>query len=167
MQTILRGQNDAFVARFDPASTGAGQLTFSTYLGGTDEDFANDVKVDTAGNVVVCGYTSSDGLTNPSNPDLDEFPVTTTGFQTAHPSPGGWSAFLTQIVVGTGPALSLGYSTFYGATNTYGPSSNPTTIPGDVRANALSLNSGNLATIAGTAIADLPTTWFTLPSSNP
>jgi hypothetical protein len=49
------GQTDAFVARL--ASSGA--INFSTYLGGSGDDVANGVGVDSEGHVVLAGFTTS------------------------------------------------------------------------------------------------------------
>lgn len=47
---------DAFVAKLNPAGS---QLVFSTYLGGTNKDVANSVRIDSSFNVYVAGYTAS------------------------------------------------------------------------------------------------------------
>jgi len=47
--------NDVFVSQFDPNGT----LIFSSFLGGTDDDFALGLAADTSGNVYVAGYTES------------------------------------------------------------------------------------------------------------
>ena len=54
---------DAFVAGFSPA----GSLLFCTYLGGSGDDRAFGVTVDSANNTYVTGYTSSTNfpLANP------------------------------------------------------------------------------------------------------
>ncbi len=52
------GNSDAFVANFDAA----GQLVYSTYFGGTGEDYGTRVAVDSAGNVAVAGATTSPDL---------------------------------------------------------------------------------------------------------
>src|SRR5262249_5980039 len=70
-------------------------LGYSTYLGGSDWDFASDLKADAAGNAYVCGYTAS----------LD-FPATTG--QTA--SGGAYDAFVAKIR----PDGSLDYATYLG-----------------------------------------------------
>jgi hypothetical protein len=49
------GYGDAFLARFNQG----GALAYSTYLGGSDIDFANGVAVDGGGNVYVTGFTQS------------------------------------------------------------------------------------------------------------
>ena len=50
------GPSDAFVTELDPTGT---SLVFSTYLGGSDNDVANGVAVDSSGDVFVVGTTSS------------------------------------------------------------------------------------------------------------
>jgi photosystem II stability/assembly factor-like uncharacterized protein len=49
------GDKDAFVAKFDPA----GQVVYSTFIGGTANDEGWDIAVDAAGNAYVTGVTSS------------------------------------------------------------------------------------------------------------
>ena len=49
------GANDAFVAKIDPT----GSLVYATYLGGADDDGAQAIAVDGAGNAYVTGYTLS------------------------------------------------------------------------------------------------------------
>ena len=54
-QAVLGGGQDAFLVK-----TGAsGSLAFSSYLGGTGDDFATGVAVDTGGAVYTCGGTQS------------------------------------------------------------------------------------------------------------
>ncbi|MBL8290343.1 MAG: SBBP repeat-containing protein [Bryobacterales bacterium] len=50
---------DAFVAKLDPT---AGALVFSTLLGGLDQDAATGLSIDSEGNAVVTGWTSSRDL---------------------------------------------------------------------------------------------------------
>ena len=50
---------EAFVVRMTPL----GAVTWSTYLGGTDSDFGNDIGLDPSGNPVIFGNTSSNDLT--------------------------------------------------------------------------------------------------------
>jgi hypothetical protein len=54
-QTALAGGIDAFVAKLDPK----GKLVYSTYLGGSGDDAALDIAVDTTGQACVTGYTAS------------------------------------------------------------------------------------------------------------
>lgn len=57
------GRTDAFVAKLDPTGS---DLLYSTFLGGTNHEFASDLAVDQAGNVYLAGFTtSSDFPTTP------------------------------------------------------------------------------------------------------
>lgn len=55
-QQSIRGSGDAFIAKLNPAGNG---LVYLTYLGGTADDQAKSIAVDTAGNAYVCGVTTS------------------------------------------------------------------------------------------------------------
>jgi hypothetical protein len=87
---------DAFVAKLDP--TGA-TLVYSTYLGGSAEDYGQSIAADTAGNALVTGFTSS----------LD-FPTTAGALQKAY---GGAAhdAFVAKLSPTGGPLI---YSTHLG-----------------------------------------------------
>lgn len=50
------GSEDAFLAKFSPDGSA---LLYSTYLGGSDNDFATGIALDPAGNMIVTGGTSS------------------------------------------------------------------------------------------------------------
>jgi hypothetical protein len=86
--------DDAFVTQFSP---NADEVLFSSYLGGTFDDTAGDVAVDTAGNIYVAGRTKS-----------DDFPTE----NAVQPTRGGgeYDAF----VVGIAADYTLTYSTFLG-----------------------------------------------------
>ena len=67
---IGRGSfTDGFVSRLDPRKTGAAQLVYSTYLGGTKPDSVTALAVDSRGVTTVTGETSS-----------RDFPTTTGAF---------------------------------------------------------------------------------------
>ncbi len=51
---------DVFVVKINPSSNGAADLTWATYLGGSDHEFARGVGVDSSGAVFVMGVTLSD-----------------------------------------------------------------------------------------------------------
>ncbi|MCY2924979.1 MAG: SBBP repeat-containing protein, partial [Planctomycetota bacterium] len=55
--TSYNGGGDAFVAKLSPS----GQHVWSTYLGGSSDDAAQGVAVDSSGNVLVTGFTGSSG----------------------------------------------------------------------------------------------------------
>jgi gliding motility-associated-like protein len=58
-KSILGGKSDAILAKFSPDLS---QLNWSTYLGGTKFDAAYSLKVNTDGDVYVCGLTNSADL---------------------------------------------------------------------------------------------------------
>ncbi|HEV8580779.1 MAG TPA: SBBP repeat-containing protein [Thermoanaerobaculia bacterium] len=58
-QSSLQGGKDAWVAKLNPASSGAASLIYSTYLGGTGDDQAFGIAVDAAGQAHVTGVTGS------------------------------------------------------------------------------------------------------------
>ncbi len=58
--TANQGANDAYVAKFSPT----GSLIYSTYLGGSANDYAFSIAVDGSGNAYVTGSTASSSFTN-------------------------------------------------------------------------------------------------------
>lgn len=76
-------------------------LSYSTYLGGTDADYAQDLAVDSAGNAYLCGYTSS-----------DDFP-TQSAYQPSGGS-GNIDAFITKL---DSSGTALAYSTYLGGSS--------------------------------------------------
>src|SRR2546422_2333041 len=97
-QTWSGGAYDAFVTKLNPSGAA---LVYSTYLGGSDNDFgAQGIAVDAAGSAYVTGGTRS-----------SDFPTTPGAFQTV--LRGVQDAFVTKLNA-TGSALV--YSTFLGGT---------------------------------------------------
>lgn len=93
--STLNGGDDGFVAKLNAGGTA---LVYSTYLGGTGDDLALAVAVDTAGSAYVAGTTSSPG-----------FPVTPGAFdQTLN---GAADIFLAKVSSSGG---ALVFSTFVG-----------------------------------------------------
>jgi hypothetical protein len=90
-------------------------LLYSTYLGGTNDDFGNAVAADSAGNAYVTGFTDSDPGTGSGTPsDNLLFPILN-GYQTTLTDPNG-AAFLTKIDTTLNGQSSLIYSTYLGGT---------------------------------------------------
>ncbi|HLG18165.1 MAG TPA: SBBP repeat-containing protein [Blastocatellia bacterium] len=56
LQTSIGGAADAFVTKLNPAGAA---LVYSTYVGGTNDDMANGIALDSAGNAYVAGETTS------------------------------------------------------------------------------------------------------------
>ncbi len=100
MQNALQPNNaggvDAFVTELSPDGA---SLIYSTYRGGSLDDVATGVAVDSSGNAYVSGYTAS---TN--------FPVSSGAFQGVYGG-GTHNGFVTEIKAG---GTQLGYSTFLG-----------------------------------------------------
>jgi len=55
-QNFNAGSNDVFIAKFNPNGSG---LVYCTYLGGSADDRAYALAVDSSGNAIVAGYTTS------------------------------------------------------------------------------------------------------------
>jgi hypothetical protein len=93
-QSALSGTSDAFVTKLNAAGT---TLVYSTYFGGSTDESANGVAVDSAGNVYVAGGTSS------------------TNFPTANPTQAALSGTTDAFLSKFNPAgASLIYSTYHG-----------------------------------------------------
>lgn len=109
-------------------------LSYSTYLGGTSNDYATSIAVDSAGSAYVIGYT---GSTN--------FPVTSGAFQTA--CKGGCSSTYDAFVTKLDPTGStLVYSTYLGGS-------------GNDYANGIALDAAGDAYLVGqTFSSDFPVT---------
>jgi hypothetical protein len=89
------GSTDAFIAKLDSSGT---ELDFATYLGGTSEDAAYAIAVDSSGAAYVTGATGS-----------TDFPTTSGVYQ---PQNGGASnAFVAKL---TPDGRSLAFSTYLG-----------------------------------------------------
>ena len=97
------GASDAFAARlaFDPTAAPVLTLAYSTYLGGTGNDFGKGIAVDAAGQAYVTGLTVSSDFPT-------AFPLQGLG--------GGFDAFAAKLAFDptAAPALTLGYSTYLG-----------------------------------------------------
>ena len=93
-QMTLGGAVDAFVQEFNSV----GSLVYSTYLGGSGNDYGYAIAADAAGNAYVTGSTVS-----------SNFPKAGTPFQSA--LKGGTDAFVAKIAPTTG---TLVYSTYLG-----------------------------------------------------
>jgi hypothetical protein len=127
IQAAENGSYDGFVAALNPSGTA---LIYSTFLGGTLDDYACGIAVDSSGNAYVSGYT---GSTN--------FPHTSGVLQPGNA--GGYDAFVTKI---NPSGTALVYSTYLGGS-------------GDDYALPIAVDSGGNAYITGdTTSTDFPIT---------
>lgn len=101
LQTVRKNTLfESFVARFDTTKSGISSLVYSTYLGGSTNDFANAIAVDSLGDAFVTGETAS-----------ADFPVTPGAPQLVRK---GVNAFISELnPTGTG----LLFSTFFGGSS--------------------------------------------------
>src|SRR5579864_2669473 len=98
LQSKSGGLQDVFVTKLNATGTG---LVYSTYLGGSGQDFGQGIAIDGAGNAYVAGFTAS-----------ANFPTTSNAFQTAIVTGAGrFDAFLAKLNP-NGSALL--YSTYLG-----------------------------------------------------
>src|SRR5438477_898034 len=101
LQTSNKGQDDSFVTAIQANFV---SYIYSTYLGGSSFDDANQIVVDSLGNAYIVGITSS-----------SDFPTTSAGFQRTLGGSGASNAFV-SILNPAGSALVS--STYLGGTGT-------------------------------------------------
>ena len=103
-QTTFGRTSDAFIAKLGPD----GKLIWATYLGGILDDWVTGLALDSAGNVLVAGYTRS--------PD---FPLVhpVQNLLNNNPTPTGYNAFVAKL---DPKGSKLLYSTFLGAVGNSG-----------------------------------------------
>jgi carbohydrate binding protein with CBM6 domain/beta-propeller repeat-containing protein len=127
VQRTPGGGYDAFVTQLDPAGSGA---VYSTYLGGSGQDYGRGIAVDASGNAYTAGST-----------DSSNFPATPGAYRSNFA--GGFDdPFVTKL----NAAGALVYSTYLGG------SSND-------RASGIAVDASGYAYIVGTTLSlDFPTT---------
>ncbi len=121
LQTSRAGGWDNFVAKLDGDLTGASSLAYSTYLGGTSDDYSQAIAVDTAGHAYVTGLTWSGGRNFP----------TRNAFQ--GDTNWNWDGFVTKLNL---DATDVEYSTFLAG-------------KGDDRPQAITVDTAGNAYVAG------------------
>jgi uncharacterized repeat protein (TIGR01451 family) len=127
IQASKLGSTNVFVSSLNPSGTA---LNYSTFLGGSSDDHAYGVAVDSAGNAYVTGYTAS-----------TDFPHTAGVLQSANG--GGYDGFVAKI---NQSGTALVYSTFLGGS-------------GDDYAVAIALDGiGNAYVTGNTSSANFPIT---------
>jgi hypothetical protein len=92
------GSYDAFITKFDPTQSGTASLLFATYLGGSAQDWGQDIGVDASGLIYVTGFTFS-----------SNFPFTAATAYSNYAGEG--DAFVSVVDPGQGVVV---YSTFFG-----------------------------------------------------
>src|SRR5262249_9462232 len=129
--TAYKGNSDAFVAKFDPASgTALGSLLISKYIGGGSLDYGYGIAVDGSAQAYVTGYTTS-----------SNFPTVVGSFDTTYNGAG--DAYVLKL---NSTLDALIYSTYLGGTGT------------DI-ASSIALDAGDEAYVAGrTSSGKFPTT---------
>lgn len=129
-QRVYHGSfNNAFVAELNLTGTA---LIYSTFLGGTGNEFAHGIAVDSSGNAYVTGSTSS-----------ADFPTTADAYQTAMAGSSS-NTFVTKF----NPAGSaLVYSTYLGGNGSGGDSGS-----------AIAIDGGGNAYLVGETASPFPTT---------
>jgi hypothetical protein len=99
--SAVSGLTNGFVCKLNADGS---TLLYSTYLGGTVNDFVSALEIDPLGNAYVTGYTQS-----------SDFPTTVGAFQTT--LVGGANVFVTKL---NASGTALIYSTFLGGTQSGG-----------------------------------------------
>lgn len=102
-QTTNGGAIDAWYAVVDPNLPGTEALVLSSFYGGTQNEYPNDIAIAADGGFVIVGVTTSDDLPGVSNAIQNN-------------SRGGWDAFL--IGVNASTDTSLRYASYYGGDST-------------------------------------------------
>lgn len=106
---MYNGGQDIYLAMFTP---GLGTFNFSTFIGGSEDDYISDILIDDEGNIIIAGQTSTkNAAVNPSVVSTD-FRITNTAYQKKNN--GGFDAFVMTL---NRNATRLLGSTFLGGKN--------------------------------------------------
>ena len=100
--TILSGTSDVFASKLDPALAGPGSLVYSTYLGGSSDEYFPGIAIDANGFAYLTGATAS-----------ADYPFTAGAYDTTHN--GGFNDVFVSKLTANGSALT--YSTFIGGSS--------------------------------------------------
>ncbi len=111
VQSANAGSSDAFVSELTPKNSGAAQLVFSTYLGGSGQDEALGLGLDSSDNIYVTGYTQSNNFPTAGSS------TTTPPFQSG--LTGTQNAFVVKLSPGNSTTASKElYGTYLGGSGT-------------------------------------------------
>jgi hypothetical protein len=149
----------SYIAKLDPAVSGAGSLLYSSYIGGTNGiglfggDFGQAIAVDANGIAYVAGYTDSTPSTTVTS--MPNFPIVN-GFQTTLNSTNG-NAFLAKIDTTKSGSASLIYSTYVGGAGAHAAPP-PAQLQFGEEAFGVAIDANGNAYLAGTTSStDFPT----------
>jgi len=131
VQAQNAGFYDAFVSVLNPSGSA---LSFSTYLGGSQDDFGRGIALGPSGNVYVAGATFS-----------TDFPITSGSFETSYMG-GPYDAFVTMYAASALPAVAISPTSYNFGNQAVGTTSSPETI-------TLSNNGSVTLTISSIAIS--------------
>ncbi len=106
-QTSYGSSEDGFIVKFKPGGTSAG---FSTFLGGSSDDYAYGVAVDSSGEAYITGATNSSDF-----PVIGAFQPSYAG-GTCGTSPSTFLCFDAYVAKLNSAGSDLAYSTFLGGT---------------------------------------------------
>ncbi|HWB83835.1 MAG TPA: SBBP repeat-containing protein [Bryobacteraceae bacterium] len=133
----MAGSYDVFVTKLDPS----GHVVYSTYFGGSADDIARAVAVDSAGNIYVVGTTASQDFPTTRGSWSPQMPPAPPYAQ-ANSSNYEGAVFLFKL----GPNGSVGYSTYF------------TSQTAPVDPQSVAVDAAGAAYIAGTTYGGLPAT---------
>jgi hypothetical protein len=127
-QDINGGNQDNFITKFNPTGS---SLIYSTYIGGTADEYCNSMAIDITGNIYLVGSTHS-----------SNYPVTPGAYQTNYA--GGWGdVFVTKL---NPSGNGLVYSTYLGGSD-------------EDEGNSISIDASGNAYVTGTTMStDYPIT---------
>jgi len=123
-QTVLAGLYNAFVAKLTPGGNG---LTYSTFIGGSGSDSATAIAVDTSGQALVGGFTTSPNFPVASAIQ-PAFQLTRDAFATVV-SAGGSSLVFSSYFGGAGDNRAFAIAALPPNSLTLGGTTNSTTFP--------------------------------------
>ena len=107
--------SDAFLFKLCPAGKGANDLLYSTFLGGSSDDYATGVAIDLNANAYVAGFTLSNDLPTTAN----AFDKTKQGLVPgSDPGTVPFDVFVSKISTRTPGAAGLAYSTYLASSGT-------------------------------------------------
>ena len=133
------GMGDAFVSQINPGA-GTNGLLYSTFFGGTGQDEAKKLILDSAGRIILTGYT-----------DSQDFPVTPNALQYYYG--GNTDAFVAILDPSISGSAQLVYATYYGGS------------AAEVGYDMIEDAAGNLFLTGYTSSPDLPLTASALEST--